>query len=140
MTITIPAWTIADKTGTQKLTIDAWTISVSPLTPPQTFASDGFQTLRPDQPAPIIPTEPLQRRILVWASALVLTLLIWLGWTSWRNWRSAISQPFAHALRDIRQLDETSPEAWRALHRAFDRTGGLVTDAAGDRDFLRAID
>ena len=130
MTITVPAWTIADRTGTRRLAIDGWKISVSPLTPAQIFAGNGFQALRPDQPAPTIPTQPMQRRLTVWTSALALTLALWMGWTLWRNWRAAISQPFARALRDIRQLDETSPDAWRALHRAFDRTAGLAAQPA----------
>jgi len=130
MTITVPAWTIPEKTGTRQVATDEWTISVSPLTPPQPAASDGFQPLRPDQPAPTIPTGPLQRRMALWASASALTLAIWLGWTLWRNFRSAISQPFARAFRDLRHLDETSPDAWRALHRAFDRTGGLAAQPA----------
>jgi mxaA protein len=38
-----------------------------------------------------------------------------------------LNQPFARALREMRRMDETTPEAWQALHRAFDRTAGRVT-------------
>ena len=45
---------------------------------------------------------------------------------SWRNWQAASRQPFAKALREMRGIDEQSPQAWVALHRAFDATAGRV--------------
>jgi len=54
----------------------------------------------------------------------------WLGWLAWRNWRAAAAQPFARALHEMRHLDGTAPEAWRALHRAFDQTAGRVVQTA----------
>jgi mxaA protein len=33
-------------------------------------------------------------------------------------------------LREIRRLEDSAPEAWLALHRAFDRTAGRVMQTA----------
>jgi mxaA protein len=58
--------------------------------------------------------------------ALAATLAAWLAWWAWRNRRAHSSQPFAVALRQLhdRKLDDSAPEAWHALHRAFDETAG----------------
>ena len=50
----------------------------------------------------------------------------WLAWLMWRNWRDTLDRPFARAQRELGRLDETAPEAWQALHRAFDQTAGRV--------------
>jgi len=107
-TVNLPAWELKPKSGTTTLRIGSWPISVSPLTPQAVFAKGGLSELRPDR----------------------VTLAAWLGWVSWRNWRDASTQPFARALREIRRLEDTAPEAWYALHRAFDRTAGRVMQTA----------
>ncbi len=61
---------------------------------------------------------------------MVATLLAWLAWIAWRNWRAATGQPFATAAREMRNEGDSSPAAWQALHRAFDRTAGRVVQAA----------
>ncbi len=128
--VIIPAWDLPAKSGTHALRIDEWPISVSPLTLPQTFKIDSLEGLRPDRPAPIIATMPIERQIAVWSGASVLTLAAWLGWFVWRNWRTSRAQPFGRALREMRRIDGTSPDAWRALHRGFDRVAGQVTQTA----------
>jgi mxaA protein len=100
------------------------------LTPLRIFASDGLDELRPDRPAPFIATAPIRRQIAVLSGASMLTVLSWLGWFAWRNWRTSRSQPFGRALREMRRLNDKSPQAWRALHRAFDRVAGQVTQTA----------
>ena len=50
----------------------------------------------------------------------------WLAWLQWRNWRDSHNRPFARALYQLRHVDETAPEAWQAVHRAFDQTAGRV--------------
>ncbi|HEY1290582.1 MAG TPA: calcium incorporation protein MxaA [Burkholderiales bacterium] len=123
-TVNLPAFELRSASDGATLTIAAWPISVNALT------SDGSTELRPDRPAPAIATAPIRRQIAVWSSAFLLVLAAWLGWLAWRNWRAAAARPFAHALHEMRYLDGTAPEAWRALHRAFDQTAGRVVQTA----------
>jgi mxaA protein len=129
-TISLPAWELKPKSGAAALRVGAWPISVSPLTPRQVFAKGELEELRPDRPAPIIATEPIRRQIAIWSGAFTATLVAWFGWVLWRNRRARSTRPFARALREIRQVDDTGPEAWLALHRAFDRTAGRVMQSA----------
>jgi mxaA protein len=126
----IPAWGVKAKSSTEVLRIGEWPISLSPLTPRAAFAQGDLPELRPDRPPPSIATEPMRRSIVMWSIALILTLAIWSGWWLWRNWRASATQPFATALREIRRTGDDEPEAWQALHRAFDRTAGRVTQIA----------
>jgi mxaA protein len=128
--IHVPAWELKPKSGSEVLRIGDWPVSVSSLTPRSAFAKGDLEDLRPDRPAPSIATEPIRREIVIWSSALILTLAIWLGWWLWRNWRASATQPFANAQREIYRAGEDAPEAWQALHRAFDRTAGRVTQSA----------
>jgi len=128
--IRIPAWQLTPKSGGPALRIGEWPISVSALTPQSTYERGDLQPLRPDRPAPSIATQPIQRRIAIWGGALIFTLIVWAAYVLWRNWRAGQSQPFARALREMRSVDETAPQAWQALHRAFDRTAGRVMQRA----------
>lgn len=118
--VTLPAWKLAD------LAIPEWQISVAPLTPEQPFAKGGLGGLRPDRAAPTIDIAPMRRWMMIWLSAALVLMLWWAGWWAWRNWQATSRQPFAKALREIRGVDEHSPQAWLALHRAFDATAGRV--------------
>jgi mxaA protein len=124
--VTLPAWRLKSKNSNTELLVPQWQISVGSLTPRQAFAQTGLGALRPDRAAPVIDLAPLQRWINVWAAAAVVLLLAWAGWWAWRNWRASASQPFARALRELRGIDEQSPEAWYAIHRALDATAGRV--------------
>lgn len=126
-TVNLPAWEIESKTDAAKLTIPAWPISVAALTPQSAFATGGLGELRPDRAAPVIPTAPIRRQALIWSIACAIALAAWLAWLQWRNWRDALNRPFARALREIRRMDEAAPQAWQALHHAFDQTAGRVT-------------
>jgi mxaA protein len=123
MTVNLPAVTLKSKAG-KVLTVSMWPISVAPLTPQHAFAKGGLQELRPDHPAPKVPTSMLQRQLQVWLTAFALTVAAWLAWWVIRSIRAAANQPFARALREVRQAGDDSPDAWLALHRAFDRTAG----------------
>jgi hypothetical protein len=115
--------TLKSKAG-KVLTVSMWPISVAPLTPQHAFAKGGLQELRPDHPAPKVPTSTLQRQLQVWLTAFAVTVAAWLAWWVIRSIRAAANQPFARALREVRQSGDDSPDAWLALHRAFDRTAG----------------
>lgn len=128
-TINIPAWDLHLRTSGLTLQVPAWPVSIEPLTQRTVIGQGGLQELRADRPAPSIPTGPLVRSIEIWAGALGVVLALWLGWVLWRNWRAAANQPFARAAREIRAAGEQSPQAWQAMHQAFDRTAGRVVQA-----------
>lgn len=128
--LTIPEWKLADKSGMRALKIAAWTVNVAPLSLSDPSASNVLEALRPDRPAPLLAITPIRQRITFWSGALLLTLTLWLSWYAWRTWRASSTQPFAVALREVRRLGDTAPEAWRALHRAFDRTAGQTVHAS----------
>ena len=128
--VRVPAWELKAASGAELLRIAEWPISLAALTPRAAFARGGLEELRPDRPAPSIATEPIRRQVAIWSGALILTLMIWLTWWLWRNWRASAAQPFAQALREILRAGEGAPQAWQALHRAFDRTAGRVTQSA----------
>jgi mxaA protein len=56
----------------------------------------------------------------------LLALAAWFGWVQQRNYRDRLNKPFARAWQEIQKMDEAAPEAWQALHRAFDRAAGRV--------------
>jgi mxaA protein len=132
--VTLPAWqlTVAGSPGARPLTLSVPSVSinVAPLSLPGSPEQVGTRDLRPDHLPPVIPTAPFRRGIALSASALALTLIAWIGWVVWRNRRAVATQPFAHALREMRTLDDNEPRAWQALHRAFDRTAGRVIQSA----------
>ena len=123
MTVNIPVVTLKAKSG-PALTVAAWPVSVGPLTPQHAFAKGDLQELRPDHPAPKVPTAALRRQLQIWLTAFAATVAAWLTWWAIRSIRAVANQPFAKALREVRQAGDNSPEAWLALHRAFDRTAG----------------
>lgn len=125
-TVTLPAWTLESADGASSVSVPEWPISVNALTPRASFEIGGLGELRPDRAAPVIPTAPIRRRLLIWSIAFVLTLVAWFAWFRWREHREAQNQPFARALHEMRTMDEAAPEAWQALHRAFDQTAGRV--------------
>jgi mxaA protein len=125
-TISVPPLLLVSTRSDAKLLVPEWSVSVSPLTPHSTFDATGLGELRPDKPAVPIATGPIERQLWIWLVALVATLLAWLGWTAWRNRSAMLNQPFARAWYEMRSLDAASPQAWQALHRAFDRTAGRV--------------
>jgi mxaA protein len=125
-TVTIPTWRVPAVRGGDGLLVDAWPISVGPLTPRAAFSTGALQELQPDREAPLVATAPIVRQLIFWLSLLALTIVAWAAWVVWRNWRASRNQPFARALREIRAAGESAPQAWQALHAAFDRTAGRV--------------
>lgn len=123
-TVNLPAWELEGKAGNARLRIPAATISIAPLIP--AASSPTADQLRPDRGVSIIDTAPARTGLLVWSIALGLTLAAWLAWVLWRNWRDSLDRPFARASHELRRIDEGAPEAWQALHRAFDQTAGRV--------------
>lgn len=123
-TVSLPAWTLKSSTGAT-LEIPAWPISITALTPvPSSPRMTG--ELRPDRAAPTIDTKPISRQLILWTAAFLLALAAWFGWVQQRNYRDRSNKPFARAWHEIQEMDENAPEAWQALHRAFDGAAGRV--------------
>lgn len=121
-TIQVPAWTIEDKAGGERLEIPATPVSVGPLI----SSTSSAESLQPDHKPSAIDAAPARANVLLWSIALGMTLAAWLAWLLLRNWRESHNRPFARALHQLRHFDEMAPEAWQALHRAFDQTAGRV--------------
>ncbi len=138
MSVPLPALTIATNSGVT-LAVPAWPISIGPLTPQAVFGQGELQALRPDRPVAALPTVNLQRQFFAALTVLGVVLLVWLGWWAWRNAREAHCLPFARAWQELRHLARTHrgqplpaiPEAWLAMHRAFNATAGRVVHQAG---------
>jgi len=93
ITVNLPAVTLKSKAGTEWV-VPPWPISVAPLTPRSAFATGGLQELRPDHPAPMLPTTMLRRQLEIWVIALAVTVVIWLGWWVVRALRAAAKSPW----------------------------------------------
>lgn len=124
-TVTLPAWTLKSSTGAT-LQVPAWPVSIAALTPVASAEPGGIGELRPDRAAPTIDTGRISRQLIIWTAAFLLALAAWFGWVRQRDYRDRLNKPFARAWREIEKMDETAPEAWQALHRAFDRAAGRV--------------
>lgn len=124
-TVALPAWTLESNAGA-KLRIPAWQIKVTALTPATSYDSPAIGELRPDR-RPLRPDlKPVRNQLLSWSLALLATLGAWVAWVQHRNYGDRLNRPFARALQEIESVDDATPDAWRALHRAFDRTAGRV--------------
>lgn len=138
--LTLPALDIATSGGL--LGVPAWPFSAAPLTPRNAFAQGALDALQPDRAAPAIDTASIRRQIALSGGLCIATLLGWAGWLGWRNWRASRNRPFALALREMNALrgrGDDTPDAWQALHRAFDRTAGRSLQPASlSRLFERA--
>jgi mxaA protein len=124
--VVLPMMKLASKASGVELRVPDWSITVAPLTPRQPVARAGLGDLRPDRRAALVNVAPLERWLGTWVAALLICVAAWIGWWLWRNWRASSAQPFARALRELRDVDESSSQAWLALHRAFDGTAGRV--------------
>jgi mxaA protein len=126
MQVALPAWQIKVDSPPGVLMVAAWPVSIAPLTPRIAFGDGDLTPLRSDRAVPLVPREPILRSIRISAVALLIVLASWPAWWLWRNNRDAEDLPFAGALRDLRGLDNGSPDAWLLLHRAFDRACGRI--------------
>nr|WP_240648524.1 calcium incorporation protein MxaA [Variovorax beijingensis] len=144
--ISLPALTIATGSG-PAIALPAWPVSIGPLTPAETFGQGDLQPLRPDRPIAALATHPIEQHLKLSLLALLAVLLAWLAWWAWRNMREAQQLPFAHAWRELKRIDDpaSSPEAWRVLHRALNRSAGRVVHGASlpqllaDAPYLRPL-
>lgn len=128
--ITLPKLHLRTTTPKVFLDVPEWPVTVGAITASTVRNQGGLLPLQPDAPAPRIAIGVLRHRLTLALLGLVATLAGWLGWWQWREWQARAAQPFARARTALRRLDADSPEAWRALHRAFDATAGRVLQPA----------
>jgi len=128
--ISLPALSIATASGAP-LALPAWPVSIGPLTPIDVLAEGDLQALRPDRPVAALPTYAVERQLKFSLLALLTVCAAWIGWWAWRNRREAQQLPFANAWRELKRIDDpSSPEAWRVVHRALNRSAGRVVHGA----------
>lgn len=108
------------------LRINAWPVSIGPLTPDAISGDGDLQPMRPDRLAPRAPVERIERRLAGSLGALAVVLIAWASWWFVRNRREVARLPFARAWRDLQDTNTDDPAAWRRLHRALDETAGRV--------------
>ena len=118
--------------------VDAWPLSVAPLTPPEFSTRDGLGQLRPDAALrlPAAPTGRLAAWAAIAAALLGYLAHVYLG----ERWWARRHRPFANAYRDLARLDlerggDAVVAAFRRLHRAFDESAGRAMFAAGAGTF-----
>lgn len=126
-TVELPPLTL-NLPGAAPLHVDAWPISIGPLTPDATPGNGDLQAMRPDRLPPRAPVERIERRLYGSLGALAIVLIAWAAWWYLRNRREAARLPFARAWRDIQPTNPSADDltAWRRLHRALDETAGRV--------------
>jgi mxaA protein len=130
--IALPALRLASASGAT-LQVAEWPLSIGAMTSADAFDAGDLQLMRPDRPAPAVPTAPLRREVSIALALLLLTVLSWLAWWLWRNGRESARLPFARAWRQMQRLGEpgadTSADAWLCLHHALNETAGHVVHA-----------
>jgi len=125
-----PSSTGRDAPREQDLRVDAWPVTVSPLTPPEARTREGLGEFRPDRSPPLFDTTAARKRLLAYA-AVAVVLLGYLGFVYlWLPWWAPHRRPFGVAWRSLRQSDPASAdqrrEAFRCLHGALNQTAGRV--------------
>jgi len=125
----------------QTLRIDAWPLTVAPLTPADPSPREGLGELRPDQEPALLDTSAARARLLAEAvvGLLLLTYLahvyLVLPWSAQRH------RPFGRAWKALRALSDQPDRAQRRaafeqLHAALNETAGEVMFAPGLASFI----
>lgn len=143
----VPATGAATGRREMTLRVEAHPLMVSPLAPVEPPNRAGLGPMQPDLPAPLIPLDNVQSRLVAWL------VMVGLG-AFWLLWRHAIEpawrrqqRPFASAWRELRQtlpaaqrdVDEaTLQAATRRLHAALRADAGRVLLAADVPAWLAA--
>ena len=113
------------------LRVEAWPVTVAPLVPLEVSPRRGLGDLQPDISPPLRDTSALHQRLAAYAAAGALLLIVLAVLHFGPPWRAARNRPFGRALRSLRRLPKTLPqaawlEACRTVHEALNRTAGHV--------------
>ena len=130
----LPAQRVELKGGGH-LDIAPMTLGLAPVAGIGANVRDVMQALRPDHAPPLPDAGLAAQRLRISAIALGAVLLAWLAWWRWREWHDARTRPFAQALRALARTPQGGPEAWVAMHRAFNAAAGRTVHA-GSLDAL----
>ncbi|OED38126.1 hypothetical protein AB833_20820 [Chromatiales bacterium (ex Bugula neritina AB1)] len=141
-TITLPAVTLTSEADNE-LTLEPWPFTVSPLTSKLDSSNGAALSILPDRrPLDVIEAvddKPLKLSV----AALLTTLALWLLWWVYRHFTDSHTLPFARANRAIRRLPgtqhDTEPQAFIALHHAFNYAAGKTINTSSLDDLYAAV-
>jgi len=122
--------------------VEAWPVTVAPLTGPEVSTRRGLGEMQPDRAPPLIDMAPARWRL----AGIALVAMLLLGFLAVTHfgppWRAARSRPFGVAWRRLRRLP-TQPavsqwrEALQQLHAALNRSAGEVVFESGLARFVQ---
>ncbi len=123
-TIALPAITFVTESGEEQL-LQPWFFTVAPLT----ASGDGdVSSPLPDRSALDVIDKPNMPLLKMGMISLLSVLGLWFLWWLIRHVKDSHTLPFALARRTINKLPsaerDKNPQAWIALHRAFNDVAG----------------
>lgn len=122
--------------GERFVRVEAWPLTVAPLTTDEVSPREGLGEMRPDTAPPLIDSSARQTRLTAYLAGLLLLS----GVFAWRwfgvPWLGRRQRPFTQAWRSLRRLpdkpsDEQRQAAFKTLHAALNRCAGEVLFEAG---------
>ncbi len=138
--ISLPALEINTSNG-QDLQVSAWFFSLSPLAPVNSADAASQPLLQPDRTPQLSNMATQVRRLIYSLVALGTVLVAWVGWWFLRQRADTKRLPFAHAWSEIRKMGhkqlDTKPEAWFALHHAFNGCAGRTINSSTVDELIR---
>jgi mxaA protein len=122
----------------QTLRIDAWPVTVAPLTPADPSPREGLGEMRPDRDPPRLDTSVLRARLLA-EGGLALLLLAYLGHVYLGlPWLARRRRPFGRAWDALRALPAAPDAAQRRA--AFEQLHAALNASAGEVLFEPGVD
>jgi len=122
----------------QTVRIDAWPVTVAPLTPADASPREGLGEMRPDRDPPPLDTSALRTRLLAEGVIAVLLLAylahVYLG----LPWLARRRRPFGRAWNVLRALPAAPDAAQRRA--AFERLHAALNASAGEVLFEPGVD
>jgi mxaA protein len=127
----------------EELRVEAWPVTVAPLTPAEVSPRRGLGELQPDREPPLIDTDARRTRLAVSTALAALLLLAVAALSVGPAWLTARHRPFHRAWRELRHLPrEPDTRQWqaacRAMHRALNASAAEVLFEPGVDRFIAA--